>query len=350
MKISALLVATSLMLACCTACAQEPARYAAPKPITIIGDSIRQPSAIFLGEVHAIYEGDAFKFQLIRWAYQRYGIRNVVMEMGKSDAYLFNQYFQKGDTTILDANGHDAETLQRLKQWESLYRDTKCTLWGIDFEREPYVLSIRGILKNNPAAQKTQLYDYLNRLANDLDGEDDEANRKKHIGNYEKARSIFREEQTQLKALLGDDYRVVEEIMLNPATERKMKKRDEAMTQNLMQQLGNTPFICIVGAGHTNFDDNTLLKRYAKEKGNKGILLINMLCKNCYNTSYYGSVVSPLAGDFKDKDESYFSGVCDKYCKEGVFTLIDQRALTSFPSAFYPVTTFYALFKDQPKW
>lgn len=320
------------------------------KPIEITGDNIGKPHAIFVGEVHDIYEGWAFKQQIIRWANKRYDIKDVVMEMGSADAYLFNQYIQHGDTTVFAYYGHDTTVMQRLEVLENLHRETNCTFWGIDFERGGYAIVCRAILKKHAPAANTALYSYLDKLVGTIDGKDDAAHRKEHIKDYEQARKLFVSEQKQLKEWLAEDYTIIERILLNHATERHMKGRDEAMAQNLKEQLGTKPFICITGAGHLHFKRNTLLKRYLAEKKAEDVLLVNMLCKNCYNTSYYGTELSSLAGDFDEKHEQYFKKVCDDYCKPGAFMLVNQHTLHDFPGSYYPIPTYYAVFKDQPRW
>lgn len=317
------------------------------KPIAITGDSLLQPKAIFVGEVHDIYEGWAFKQQMILWAYKRFGIKDVVMEMGTADAYMFNEYVRHGDTTVFDYYGHEPAVMERLGLLEKLHQETDCTFWGVDFEREGYAVVSLALLKKH-SATGTALYDFLSGLA--IDGIDDRTHRKKHVGDYEQARALFKQEQAQLKQLLSQDYVTMEKMLLNPATEQHMKQRDAGMAQNLAAQLGNKGFICLIGAGHTHFQNKTLAKRYLETHKAEDMLVVTMLCKNCYNTSYYGTEQSALAGDYRNKDAAYFKNVCDEYCKPNVFTLVNQRALRNFPAHYYPVPTYYAVFKDQPKW
>jgi len=322
------------------------------KQIEVVGKPIVNPHAIFVGEVHGIWEGWPFESEMIRWAHKNYGTTDVVMEWGKSEAYLFNAYLQRGDTAILAYYGREKSILDQLAKWQALYDECKFTLHGLDFERSSFGYALLSILGRDERAKRSGLYNYLSsELATLTKQHDDKSGKKTTVSIYNRARDIFRSEKDSLGVILKSDIAVVGGILENPAQQDHFKKRDEAMAENLgMVDAKSNGFISIAGMGHTTLHKNSVMKRYVDTHADRKVAVVNMVCKNCYTTSYFGSLVIPIIADYEEKNGDYMLGIYDKYCRPGFYSLIDQDEFVALPGGYNPVPTYYVLFKDQPRW
>ena len=78
--------------------------------------------------------------------------------------------------------------------------------------------------------------------------------------------------------------------------------------------------------------------------------IIQMVCKNCYVTSYYGSnVLTKIMTDYNGKKEDIFYDISDRYYKPGYYSLVNQKEIKEFNGEYNPIPTFFIFFKDQPK-
>ncbi len=323
------------------------------KQIEIIGEAFPVSRAFFVGEVHSIFEGTPFKFELMKWLYKNYGISDVIMEWGKSEAYLFNAYLEYGDTAIYSYYGHSAFVQEQLANWKALYKEYPFTLHGIDFERTTFVPAVISILNKSRNTRLTKLYQYLESISGKVeDIEDDKSGKKASIKIYSKAKDIFESEKEQLQHLLNTGYATIEAIMENPATQKEFKKRDERMAINLsnIRTKDDKGFLCIMGLGHTSLYKNTVMKRYVDNTPNSHPVLVNMVCKNCYSSSYFGNMVIPMTADYEEKNNDYMSTAIDKFYKPGYYSLVNQNECKGLPSGYNAIPTYFVFFKDQPEW
>lgn len=331
------------------------------KKFEIVGDSIPASTNIFLAEVHGIYDLPEFKIAVTRLAIEKYHISNVVWEIGKAEAYLYNAYLQDGDTTLFteypDQRIHDY-----FRQLKNLYQEHHFTFHGIDFERLEFVTAVLSILNKTPEAHTTALYRYLSSTQDSAKNiDDDKAGSKNRIEIYTRAQAIFAAEKENLHTLLKTGFTTIEDIMENPTSEKAMSKgdramikiRDAAMCQNLLQlkKLKDNRFICVLGVGHMTLHSKTdLLVRYIENTSAENITLLQMICKNCYLTSYFGSnILWPMVADYEGKKDNIFSGIYDQFYKPGYYSLINQKEIKALSGDYNKVPTYYILFKDQPK-
>ncbi len=323
------------------------------KQIEVRGAAMPISRAYFVGEVHGIFEGNPFKFELIRWLYKNYGITDVAMEWGKSEAYLFNAYLQDGDTAIYRYYGHSEFVNEQLANWKALHDECPVTLHGIDFERTTFVPAVMSILEKSRNARLTKLYQYLDGISGKVsDIEDDRSGKKASIRIYNKAREIFVAEKGQLQHLLSTGFPVIEAILENPATQEEFKKRDERMALNLagIQTKDSNGFLCIMGLGHTTLHQNSVMKRYIDQAHDSAAVLMSMVCKNCFSSSYFGNMVIPMTADYEGKNEAYMEANFDRYYRPGFYSLIDQHEFKGLPGGYNETATYFVLFKDQPEW
>lgn len=336
--------------------AQESARNFGKEPpvkhIEVVGSAIPLSDAFFIGEVHALWEGLPFEFEMIRWLYKHYGIRDVAMEWGKSEAYQFNAYLRNGDTAILNYYGHSKRIMEQLAKFRELYNECGITFHGIDFERSTYVTAGLSLLEKNDSAAASHLHVYLSELNQTIDQMDDSrAGKQNNIKKFSKAQRIFRSERSLLQRLLGAAYTDLAAIFDNPALEREFKKRDAAMAENLAQlRHSGSGFLCITGLGHTTLHKKTMLKRYIENNPASKVTLVNMMCKNCYTSSYFKSSVIPMIADYEDRNLSYMEASFEKFYHPESYALLNQNQFAGLPGGYNAIPTYYILFKDQPRW
>ena len=324
------------------------------KQFEVIGDRLTTNNIVFLSEIHGIYEGIPFKLELTRFFAQNYGITNIALEGGKAEAYLFNAYFSGGDTTVF-IQYPERETRDYLAKWKQIYEEHPFKILGIDFERLEFVIAVRSILDKNPGAQNTGLYKYLLSIADTaMKIDEGVAGHKERIKIYNQACDLFRQHKDSLKALMHTGFETVEEIFENPATEKGMRKRDKTMLQNLiaLHPSENNKILCIIGASHASpRARSTLLNRYLKhyDTAHK-ISVVEMVCKSCYNTSYYGEMFFPInvGASFKGRKVDILSAAYDQYYKPGYYTIIPQERFKDLAPHYNSFPTYYVLFKDQP--
>jgi hypothetical protein len=315
---------------------------------------LTEVDALFIGEVHGIRDGRQFWYDAIRHAYEKFGITDVVLELGKSEAYLFNAYLQRGDTSIFEEYGSGKEIMGQLTEWKDLYNDCHIALHGIDFDRIEFVVAVRSIMRRYPEAANTPLSKYLCSLPPSvMDISDGKDGAKERIRIYTKAKDIFKQEKAALQQVLKADYATVEDIMESPATEKKFNQRDKGMAENLLQlrKQGDGRFLCIAGLGHTTMrKKSALINRFIEGAPGANVAVIDMVCKNCYITSYFGSnVLWPIVADYYEKNEDAISGLIDKHYKNDVYMLVNQKEVVNFKGGYNTVPTYYAVFRDQPK-
>ncbi len=323
------------------------------KPFEIIGDNIKTGQNIFLAEAHGIYELVPFKMALIKMALEKHAITEIVLEVGKAEAYMYNAYLQNGDTTIF-IEYPDQATHNYMYMWKQLYQDHPFTIHGIDFERKEFVTAVLSILNKNEMAKNTELYNYLKILPDSLQNlQGGKSGYKLRTAIYSRAVNLFENNKDKLRNVLGGNYNILEDIFENPATEKGMEKRDVTMCENL-QKIRNPNgknFICILGIGHLSMHSKkSLLSRYISATGQSNNTIIQMVCKNCYVTSYYGSnELTKIMTDYNGKKEDVFYDISDRYCKPGYYSLVNQKEIKEFNGEYNPIPTFFIFFKDQPK-
>ena len=323
------------------------------KPFEVIGEGIPAGNSLFLEEIHGIKDIRSFRLAMIKEATQKYGVQDVVLEVGRSEAYNLNSYFADDDTAIfLEYPGK--ENREYFKKWKDIYREKNFRIVGIDFERMEFVIAVRAILNKNPESKSTRLYKYMQSISPALIDSVDagESGGKKRLEIYAGACSIFKTEKETLHTLVKTGYETLEDILENPASEMKMKQREVTMLENMMRTVKDDRFLCILGASHLDVrDKKCFLSRYIREKPSGKFTLVEMVCKNCYNTSYYGEMFFPMnvgqltKGTLVDTLDAAY----DKYYKPGFYSLINQQEFKGLADRYNPFPTYYVLFKDQPK-
>lgn len=319
------------------------------KEIRITGKPLPASEAFFIGEVHGIWEGRSFIFQMTKVLNSERGIRHLAMEWSKSEAWMFNAYLSSGDTTIFEYYRRSPMVERRLRRWEELYQQTGITIHGLDFERTMFVYVISSLLRRHPATVNTDLYRYLQTVRVKIrDIKDDRSGKRESIRIYNSARQRFRADREFLQKELGKDYQVVADIMGNPARQDQFRKRDEAMATNLIAI--PRPFLCVIGMGHTTLHKESTLKRYVNAAPTTNPVVVNMVCRNCFTSSYFRDLTVPMIADYEERNTEYMLSCFDNFYNKDTYPVIEQRQFKDLPGGYNDIPTYYVLFKDQPQW
>ena len=330
--------------------------------VRVVGDSIDKKDVLFVGEIHACKEQDSFRSAIVNLAIKTYDIKNVVLEVGVSSAFLINRFIKNNDSSIFFYK-IDPIFLKDLLKWkkanEALSANDKITVYGVDFERMYFVKALQLILKENKLSENTKLYNYIFSLPDSICTFDDLtiAHKKLRTRVYGEAKRIFQNED--LKSIVKVDYDVLEKIMKNPATEKHFSRRNRAMYLNIKNQIGRERFICVVGEDHTFYHNHevnhSLLNLYANNSANKGrITLIMEIGENVsgYKDTYHkqGDQQNTLHRYLGPKsiidNDSLLSFCYDRYYNPSEFPVVSEHSLGDiFYSTNHGVSTYFVFLR-----
>jgi hypothetical protein len=227
------------------------------KPVEVAGGTLSGRKMIFVAETHSITEKSAFYNSLCPYLAEKYGICNVVIEAGHAFAYLVNSYLRQGDTTIMMYNNDStsrAKILAIRAMYNSLPAGKKLTFYGMDFERMEFAVVVRKILEANKVAN-SPLLEFIKNIPDSTlyKVRMTPAQSEMRIEMYGRARELFAAEKATLRDMVTTNFDVLERILENPTLESKFSRRDRGMHKNLITQLKDKPFLCIVGSMHTTY-------------------------------------------------------------------------------------------------
>ncbi len=114
---------------------------------------------LLLGETHGLADNATLQSKLYSFLHTETGVNNILIESGRGEAFLINEYLQTGNEEYLDWTTFGYFKWQEeIESWnyirESYLENTK--VFGLDFEREPSLTaSIYFLLdKSNPLRKK----------------------------------------------------------------------------------------------------------------------------------------------------------------------------------------------------
>lgn len=267
-------------------------------------DSLMTPQthqAIFYGETHNFHFEPEWKFHLIKHLQARYGIKDVFMEVGISAAYLFNQYLNTGDTSLIQGlvytDHYYKDFWQNLYAWNCTVPENKrLVIHGVDFERTE-VLKVLAVSTPVPAS----LQEVFKRMA-EADSIDAFAPEFEQLLCF--IQSAFSANKDAVKELYGNKYPMVSRIIRNdcPITQRAIP-RNKVMYRHLIEALKDSSiqrFVGFFGQAHTTYDMfSSLPNSLKKERAFRGrVLTFNAVyndeCTASYSGSYRAEVLEVL--------------------------------------------------------
>lgn len=292
-------------------------------------DSLISPQhykAIFYGETHNVHFEPEWKLHLIKHLHARHGIKHVFMEVGIAAAYLFNQYLNTGDTTLIHGlvytDHHYKDFWKDLHAYNiTIPADKRLVIHGVDFERTE-VLKVLAVTTPVPAS----LQDVFNRMAaaHTLNAFDPEFEQLLCL-----IQSEFSAKENEVKQLYGERYPLVSRIIRNdcPITQRAIP-RNKVMYRHLTEALKDSSihtFVGFFGQAHTTYNTpSSLPNSLKKESDYKGKVFTFM---SVYKDAYSPGGVIPYTGLFRTEVlETLYNKYMNPACRA---TVIPARQIAN---------------------
>lgn len=304
--------------------------------------SSREATAFFYGETHNAHFEPEWKFHFIRHLHDRYGIKDVIMEIGHAAAYLYNQYLQTGDTSLI--KGLVYTEAYYMNFWESLHQynltlplHNRLIIHGVDFERPEAVkvLKLLRVSSTVPASlqpifakmeQGEQLPDFSESFK-DL---------------WAQIRQEFTVQDAAVQELYLTHYSTVQKIIRNscPVTARAVP-RDMPMFANLSAVLraGDIKrFVGFFGHAHTSYRSSSSLPNQMKKVPGfaSGVLSFGPVYKDAYTQGRDKQMISYTGMHRKAVLKALYSRYMEDGCRAAVVpaTQLSHRRMSATADYF----------------
>lgn len=264
--------------------------------------ALENANAIFYGETHSRNFEPEFKLHFIQHLNDRFGIRDVFMEIGKSAAYFYNAFLETGDTTALNKHRLVLNLGYYKDFWYQLYlynknnaNDKKIKIHGVDFERtEVFKLldelkSTETIVPNNIIA----VFSDIHQLAEDrtLYAFDE-----RFEDSFNRIKKVFQANDKQIQIIYGKNYPIIQSALNNKApVTPKVNPRNPIWFQSMnasINDFGIQKFVAFFGRSHTNEENNNSLPKLFRKQSDK--LRILNIAGVYYNSQGYGKTEEEL--------------------------------------------------------
>ncbi len=301
------------------------------KQCDAFNQDIEGKKMIMIGEEHHQVVNSILQTELLIYLNQQFGVRHLLIEFGRAEAYLYNQYLQTGEEWYLN---HTFQGFNQYKEfftyWKKLYdynmgldNSKKLVVHGLDFEREPGLsASLSKLLE--AYADHPQVKNLQDTLKMRLDTIGVERDTKAYI--YHLRKSI-----PSLALPEGENKKVIDYIISNNAFLDNL--RDENMAQTFMA-LDSTDEVYLgqFGAVHAIMYNNSMLmsKLNSHERYHDKILAVHMYrgdltrsnildsVSPCSNYLYKINPSNKQLGDFRYRGHWIF------YSKNGAYYTTEQ--------------------------
>ena len=234
---------------------------------------------VMLGEMHYKAANSILKVDLLIHLNKHFGVRQLLLEFGRAEAYLYNSYLQSGDEWYLKQTIFGFNRYQEfLISWRRLYsynkdlpENRKIIVHGLDFEREPglsaSLYTLLSEYNSNPEVERLR-----NSLKIRLDT----------IGIERDTRDFIlelRERIPKLSLPHDENGRIINEILTNESFFTRMDKRDSLMAEAFMAlDTTNEAYLGQFGMAHTWLDNVNGLGKIlnSQEEYQQKVMVINM--------------------------------------------------------------------------
>lgn len=297
---------------------------------------ISNAKLIILSEWHLSDILPPYKRKLIEKLYKEEGLTDLILETGKSSAYLLNEYIATGDTAIL--NNFPLFT-QRDKDYWAAFRRYKLPsgkpiqIHGIDFERINIVPALKRTLQKT-GHTNNDLYRYLTALPDTvLSLYKYDSMKAERSAVIRKCIELYNADVSYYSAIYDKSY-VVREICENTVLETAWDKRWDAMAHNLrLLYREGRQYLLIVGIYHVDCPVpvyKELEQIYQMKE--KDIVNIALVVKDCEaEAMYQGKGKVALSSSQRILDQAWLVTMLYKfYTGPCVYQLVDVKS--TFPN------------------
>ena len=272
----------------------------------------------------------AIQTELLIYLNKQFGIRHLLIEFGRAEAYLYNQYLKTGEAWYINHTfqGYSGY-VEFLSAWKELYNynlrldnSKKLEVHGLDFEREP---SISASLYKLLSGYSTdpQIKGLRDSIKARLDTIGVERDAKEYIYH-------LRSRISTPSLPDGEKKQIINDILYNQSFLSSMEKRDSLMAEAFMAlDTTNEAYFGQFGFAHTMLSSkNTLaaVLNNSEEYRNK-IFVTNMFYVDSSNRHPFEGLSDCQVYLYKiDPDDDKLGG----FAKRGKWVLVlkDQNLYT----------------------
>jgi hypothetical protein len=231
--------------------------------------------AVFYGETHSDNFEPEFKLHFIQHVNDRFGIRDVFMEISISAAYFFNEFLVTGDTTRLQQMRLIYNNRYNIDFWRGLYTynsslvsEKKLRIHGVDFERVE-VFKLLDELKKDQQLIPIELkavFDSIHQLATDKSLF---AFHPQFEPSFNWVKKILKTNEAQLQVIYGNNYPIIQAALNNkaPVTTRVNPRNPKwfELMKTTINNVGIQKFVAFFGRSHTNDDNSNSMPQLFKQ-------------------------------------------------------------------------------------
>lgn len=207
---------------------------------------------VAIGEKHYIKANSTIQAELWMHLNKQFGIRHLLIEFGRSEAYLYNQYLKTGDVKYLQKTTFGVGDFKEFfEDWKKLYQynlelkpDKKLVVHGLDFEREPALsVSLHELLSQLPRNEE------LDALLSDIQTRIDTVQIVRKNDDYI---DFLKRSIEELSLPNNHQKIIIDDIINNVSFLSKMSSRDKNMAEAFIAiDTLNEAYLGQFGLAHT---------------------------------------------------------------------------------------------------
>lgn len=240
---------------------------------------------ILIGEIHHMAANSILQADLLIYLNKKFGIRHLLLEYGRAEAWLYNKYLETGNEKYISyTNPGFNRYSEFLNCWEKIYNynrfidpDKRILVHGLDFEREPGLSAALYELfypyRNEPGVK-----DIFYKIKARYDTIGIERDTKVYILD-------LREKLKNLILPEGTERNMINEMVYNNSFYSNLYDRDKFMVESFLKvDTTQEVYFGQFGTGHTRLDNHEWFAGYLntlKDYQNK-ILVINLHYEDSY--------------------------------------------------------------------
>jgi hypothetical protein len=260
---------------------------------------MKDKRVIMIGERHYMEANYIIQAELLMFLHKNYRVKNLLIEYGRAEAFLYNQYLKTGKIEYLEKTSPGISNhYQFFQNWQKLFdynsrlkEGDKILVHGIDFEREP---SLSFVIKE-------LLHDYSNHL--------DIQFIRESLGERLDTIGMRRETKSHmlyLKKVLGDisftdslNAYYIDYILENNSYKSNLHDRDRLMLETFLKiDSCQETFLGQLGRAHTMLNAVTGFSYLLNERPEyRNQILVTNMFKADFNTNkpLYKIINCPVA-------------------------------------------------------